>query len=34
MQRTSIGSNLSNKVQHAGGFIWKKFKLGLGIFIK
>lgn len=21
---TSIGSNLSNKVQHAGGFIWKK----------
>jgi len=27
--RTSIGSNLSNKVQYAGGFIWKKFKLGL-----
>ena len=22
--RTSIGSNLSNKVQYAGGFIWKK----------
>jgi hypothetical protein len=22
--RTSIGSNLSNKVQYTGGFIWKK----------
>jgi group I intron endonuclease len=25
--RTSIGSNLTNKVEHAGGFIWKKVKL-------